>query len=55
MTLNEYAKMKNSEGGLISQISQSNLNNPNLGATAGKEGSIADNLFFARIKPDSAI
>ena len=29
MTLNEYAKMKNSEGGRISQISQSNLNNSN--------------------------
>ena len=26
MTLNEYAKMKNSEEGLRSQISQSNLN-----------------------------
>ena len=58
MTLNEYAKMKNSEEGLRSQISQSNLNNQsNLGGTVGggKEHSIADNLFFARLKPDSAV
>ena len=56
MTLNEYVIMKNSEGGLSQQASQSYLNSPNnLNATSGKEPSIADNLFFARLKPDSAV
>ena len=55
MTLHEYAKMKNSEEGLRSQISQEKLHQAaNEEGSVGKAPSIADNLFFARLKPDSA-